>query len=118
MRLNECADELLRWIGGSLAPGTMIVSARASAARPCGRLEDEPGLRPHAALAGRDDEHSVPGVGDVATVDAEHLAWDREVERRRAPRRSTDGDRMHGAKISEGCLRVQKRRHWQASTHG
>ena len=48
---------------------------------PVRRLDDEAGLRPHAPLAGRDDEELVPGIDDVAAVEPEDLARDREVER-------------------------------------
>ena len=63
--------------------------------QPVRRVDDEPGLRPHAPLAGGDDEELVPGVDDVAAVEAEHLARDREVERQRA---LVDhrGDDVHG----------------------
>ena len=68
---------------GLAQPGTMTVFARqrCEAVR---RLQDEPRLCPNAALAGRDDEELVPGVGEVAAVESEHLARDREVERQRA----------------------------------
>ena len=45
-----------------------------------GRLHGEARLRPHATVAGRDDEELVPGVDDVAAVEPEDLARDREVE--------------------------------------
>ena len=44
------------------------------------RLEHEARLRPHAPVAGRNDEELVPGIDDVAAVEPEDLARDGEVE--------------------------------------
>ena len=59
----------------------------------------KPGLRPDRRSPRRDDEKRVPGVDDVAPVETEDLARDREIERQRAlvdHRR----DRMHVRKLA------------------
>ena len=48
------------------------------------RLDHEPGLRPHSPVPCRDDEELVPGIDDVAAVEAEDLARDCEIEGQRS----------------------------------
>src|SRR4029077_10169414 len=64
------------------------------------RLDHEPGLRPHAACPRGYDEELVPRRHDVASVGAEHLAGNCEVERQCAlvdDRR----DSVHGPKLAK-----------------
>src|SRR4051794_12075178 len=64
------------------------------------RLDDESGLRLHAAVAGRNDEELVPRVGDVAAVKSEDLAWDREVKGQGALV-DDGGDGVHVRKLTK-----------------
>ena len=85
---------------GSDQPGTTIVSARSSSSSPCGALDHEARLRPNPPPARRDEEELVPGVDDVATVEAEDLAGDGEVERQRTLIDDRSDD-VHGRKLAK-----------------
>ena len=76
-RLLQSVGRLVFGIGPARDDDRVRPLERVEAVR---RLQDEAGLRPHAPVAGRDDEELVPGIDDVAAVEPEDLARDGEVE--------------------------------------